>query len=386
MIELFIEMMKKFFSAYILLVGLFFTSCTNNDELLIIDGEVLGLEDNQYVYLKNNKPKTLQLETIDSTQVKGGKFTFKIKVEELDERYLQFKDQKRLVTVITETGKVKLVYNYESSKLLEISGTINNDKYQEYSTKANALIASINDFEVESAPKLIKAQKENNSTLLNAINLENQKLKLAYVNFNKEFVENNKTAYISLILLEQLTNNGDFTFEEGKNIFNQFSADLVNSPLGKELSAYFNPETTLVDTSIGSKFPDLVVKNRENIDTSIYTKLGKVTLIDFWASWCPPCRAENPKLVKIYEEYQASGFEIIGISLDKTQDSWEKAINKDKLTWTQLSNLKEWKDPIVKRLGIEEIPTSYLLDADGKIIAKNLSAIELNKKLAELLK
>ena len=386
MIELFIEMMKKFFSVYILLVGLFFTACTNNDELLIIEGEVLGLEDNQYVYLKNNKPKTLQLETVDSTKVKDGKFSFKIQVEELDERYLQFNDQKRLVTVITETGKVKLVYNYESSKLLEISGTINNDKYQEYSTKANALISSINDFEAESAPKLIKAQKENNSTLLNAINLENQKLKLAYVTFNKEFVENNKTAYISLILLEQLTNNGSFTFDEGKNIFNQFSADLVNSPLGKELSAFFNPETTLVDTSIGNKFPDLVIKNREDRDTSIYTKLGKVTLVDFWASWCPPCRAENPKLVKIYEEYQASGFEIIGISLDKTKDSWEKAIAKDKLTWTQLSNLKEWKDPIVKRLGIEEIPTSYLLDADGKIIAKNLSAIELNKKLAELLK
>lgn len=378
--------MRNFLTLYIIAIGLLFTACADKDQLLIIDGEVIGLEDESYVYLKNNKPKTLQLETVDSTKIKNGKFTFKIKVQDLDERYLQFKDQNRLVTVISEVGQVKLVYNYDSSKLIEIAGTYNNDKYQEYSSKANALIAAINDFETENAPKLIKAQKENNSTLLHAINLENQKLKIAYTAYNKDFVESNKTAYISLILLEQLVNNGDLTFNEGKEIFNQFSADLINSALGKELSAYFNPESTLVDTSIGNKIPDLVVKNLDGDETSIYTKLGKVTLIDIWASWCQPCRAENPNLVKLYNQYNTKGFEIVGISLDSNKESLEKAILKDKLSWTQLSNLKEWKDPIVKKLGIEQIPTSYLVDAEGKIIAKNLSSIEINKKLAELLK
>ena len=378
--------MRKTFGKFLLLASLALIACNSKEEILVIDGSVVGIPEDSYVYLKNNKPKTLQLVTVDSTQVKGGKFKFNLKVDNLDERYLQFADQKKLVTVITEVGIVKVDYNFESLKLLSISGTYNNDKYLEYTNQANTLISKINDFEVTNAPKLIKAQKDNNSTLLNAINQENQKLKQAYVNYNKTFVEENKTAYISLILLEQLTSNGDFNFEEGKAIFNQFSADLLNSSLGKELSAYFNPEITLVDTSIGAKFPDLVAKNLDNKETSIYTKLGKITLVDFWASWCPPCRAENPNLVKIHDEFNSKGFEIIGFSLDKNKESWEKAISKDKLSWTQLSNLKEWKDPVVKRLGIEEIPTSYLLDENGKIIAKNLTAIELKKKLQEILK
>nr|WP_317630803.1 TlpA disulfide reductase family protein [uncultured Flavobacterium sp.] len=352
----------------------------------MINGNVEGDVEGKYIYLKSNIPNTLQLVTKDSTLVKNGVFSFVIDPSELAIHYLQFGKNERVLPFISEKGTLTIKYNSLDSKLNSLSGTFNNDKYQEYASQANNLLAKINAFEKQNAQKLIKAQKENNTTLLNAINLENQKLKQQYQNYNKEFVEANKTAYVSLILLEQLTKKGDYTFDEAKAIFNQFSADIVNSPFGKQLDAFYNPENTVADTSIGAKFPDYVGNDMQGNPTSIYTKLGKVTLIDFWASWCPPCRIENPNLVKLYADYKDKGLEIIGISLDKSKNNWEKAVVKDKITWIQLSNLKEWKDPIVKKIGIEEIPTTFLLDEQGKIIAKDLKTADLRKKIDELLK
>ena len=113
--------------------------------------------------------------------------------------------------------------------------------------------------------------------------------------------------------------------------------------------------------------------------------LGKVTIIDFWASWCKPCRIENPHVVALYNEFHAQGLNIIGVSLDEDTDSWKKAIAKDKLTWTQVSNLKGWEDPIARMYEVEQIPTTFLLDSIGNIVAKDLRGAELKAKVLELL-
>ena len=113
--------------------------------------------------------------------------------------------------------------------------------------------------------------------------------------------------------------------------------------------------------------------------------LGKITIIDFWASWCGPCRQENPNVVALYNEFHAKGLNIIGVSLDTNVTKWKDAIAKDKLTWTQISNLQGWEDPIAKQYSIEGIPATLLLDANGKIIAKDLRGEELKAKVASLL-
>lgn len=118
---------------------------------------------------------------------------------------------------------------------------------------------------------------------------------------------------------------------------------------------------------------------------SLKQSMGKVTLIDFWASWCMPCRKENPKVVALYNEFHSKGFNIISVSLDSDAGDWKEAIAKDGLTWTQVSNLKEMDDPIVIRYGVTLIPTTFLLDAAGKVVGIDLPQSEMKRKIQELL-
>ena len=111
-----------------------------------------------------------------------------------------------------------------------------------------------------------------------------------------------------------------------------------------------------------------------------------MTLIDFWASWCSPCRQENPNVVALYAELHSKGLNIISVSLDEDAVKWKEAIAKDKLTWTQVSNLKEMKDPIALQYGVIQIPTTFLLDANGKVVAQDLFGDNLKAKIKELTK
>ncbi|MFB9088705.1 TlpA family protein disulfide reductase [Flavobacterium paronense] len=118
---------------------------------------------------------------------------------------------------------------------------------------------------------------------------------------------------------------------------------------------------------------------------SLKESLGKVTLIDFWASWCPPCRQENPTVVALYNEFHSKGLNIISVSLDENKGSWTKAIEQDKLSWAQISNLKEMKDPIAVQYGVTQIPTTFLLDATGKIVAVDTRGDDLKSRIKQLL-
>ena len=118
---------------------------------------------------------------------------------------------------------------------------------------------------------------------------------------------------------------------------------------------------------------------------SLKESLGKVTLIDFWASWCAPCRQANPEVVALYNEFHSKGLNIISVSLDEDVKRWKDAIAADKLVWTQVSNLKEMKDPIALQYGVTQIPTAFLLDASGKVVGVDLSSDELKAKINELL-
>jgi peroxiredoxin len=137
---------------------------------------------------------------------------------------------------------------------------------------------------------------------------------------------------------------------------------------------------------VGTTLPDFKAKNPEGKEISLSDFKGKYVLLDFWASWCIPCRKEFPHLKKAYAKFKAKNFEIVGYSIDDEESLWVSAIENDDVPWTQVSHLQGYKDPVAVTYQINAVPTNWLIDPDGKVIAMNLRGEELTKKLEELLK
>jgi peroxiredoxin len=156
----------------------------------------------------------------------------------------------------------------------------------------------------------------------------------------------------------------------------------LNSTYVKELKELV---TVLNGLAIGKKAPDFVGTNPDGKSIRLSENLKGYTLIDFWASWCPPCRKENPNVVAAYKEYHDKGFNVFGVSLDKKKESWVKGIKDDHLDWLQVSELTYWNSGIAKLYGVRAIPANYLVDSKGIIVAKNLREEELHTTLKRLL-
>lgn len=163
----------------------------------------------------------------------------------------------------------------------------------------------------------------------------------------------------------------------------KLSPALANCPYVTDLDAIIQ---TLENVQIGKTAPDFTLPDTAGVEVSLSDFRGKYVLLDFWASWCPPCRRENPNVVKAFQENKEKNFTIIGISLDKDKAKWMKAIHDDQLTWTHVSDLKYWDSEIPALYGVRGIPSNVLLDPDGVIIAKNITEEALHEKLKEVLK
>lgn len=200
----------------------------------------------------------------------------------------------------------------------------------------------------------------------------------------KEYVTKNPKSPIALYALKQFA-GWDINPEEVDPLFASLSEATKQLPSAVEFSEKVEIARK---TGIGRFAMEFTQNDTAGIPVSLSSFKGKYLLVDFWASWCGPCRQENPNVVKAFNAYKDKGFHILGISLDQpnAHDKWMKAIHDDKLTWTHVSDLKFWKNAIAVQYGIQAIPQNLLLDKEGKIIAKNLRGEELAAKLAELLK
>ena len=198
-----------------------------------------------------------------------------------------------------------------------------------------------------------------------------------------DFVKNNPNSFVSALILERFVMTKQMSNEDAKSLYDNFSARIKNSKTGKKLDQTIN--VPAAPAEVGQTAPNFEGPSPTGKLFKLEDNLGKITIIDFWASWCRPCRVENPNLVKTYKKLKAKGLNIVGVSLDKVKDSWIKAIEDDGLQWSHVSHLQYWNEPIAKAYQVKSIPATFILDQKGKILAKNLRGKALEQKIEELL-
>jgi peroxiredoxin len=221
-------------------------------------------------------------------------------------------------------------------------------------------------------------------------------LRKEYSKFQEEFatqsenyVNTHPKAFISALIIEGMFNQMTPDIAKITKYYNGLDKSVKDTKHGKKikknLDALSKPVATVAPIEIGTIAPDFSAPNPDGKVVSLKESKGKVTIIDFWASWCKPCRQENPNMVALYKEFHPKGLNIVSISLDEKAEEWKKAIANDKLTWTNISNLKDFEDPIAVQYAIKLIPSTIIIDASGKVIAKDLRGAELKAKIASLL-
>lgn len=371
--------MKKV--VFIIVSALVLWSCNNlKDNEFVISGTADGVKNGEKVFVE------IQTETgltaMDTAVVTDGKFELRGITESIDLGFVRFESENINLPVILEEGKITLTIVKDSLHKSTLGGTPNNQKFQKFNSDSRAISEKVVKFEKDNGPAMQQAQMTQDTATINKLIKEYKGFQDEMNAYSKKFIKQNKDAYLSVLLLENFLMRQYLTPEEVKTYFDGLDKSLHETKSGKKIKSTLDALTSVV---VGKAAPNFSAPSPDGKTISLKESLGKVTIIDFWASWCGPCRMENPNVVALYKEFNPQGLNIIGVSLDKDAAKWKEAIAKDGLTWTQVSNLKFWEDPIAKQYNVQSIPATFILDAKGNIVAKDLRGDELRAKVKELL-
>ena len=257
----------------------------------------------------------------------------------------------------------------------EVEGSLEMDQI----ARIESIVDSINQDMTRINGEYMEASQAGDQAKVEALTEEFQTLQRRQEKVIKAEIENMEP---SLAVINALAFLGEHNVDFTEEVFGKIEALYPDS---KHVKQYREQLDNSLKLSVGKPAPDIMLPNPEGDTVALSSLRGKVVLIDFWAAWCGPCRRENPNVVRLYNEYKSKGFEIYGVSLDRSRDAWLKAIKDDKLTWVHVSDLKYFNSVVVPLYNIEGIPYTVLIDKDGKIIAKNLRGKSLADKLKEVL-
>ena len=334
-----------------------------------VTGTVEGMPDGKAIIATVNGSS---LDTLAKADVKNGSFEFTGNVSEPTGAYIMVIGQRGAIPFMLENANITVNAGQAG---LTVTGSEGQKIYDQF--------MAINATAQQEAMKLQQEYQAANGdqAKMQAVQEAYAKLMTDAQAKETELIKANPDSYVSTFVI--VSGMGQMEYEQLKERYNLLGEKAKASAQGKAIAAQI---AKLESTAIGQIAPNFTITTPEGESISLYGIKGKVKLIDFWASWCGPCRGENPHVVEIYKEYHPKGLEIFGVSLDNNKEAWVKAIADDGLVWKHGSDLKGWQSAPAKLYSVTGIPHTILLDENNKIIAKNLRGDELKQKIAELLK
>lgn len=336
-----------------------------------ITGNITGLKDKSVVALTDaNKPT----DTLTRTTVKGGEFILTGQVAEPNLYVLNFIQAKKKTTIFIGNENVQLSGDVENLAAIKATGSPSEIDFLTFQQIFNPLFAQMNQLSQLSNTPEGAAKRD-------SIGEAYQKVAMTIQMRVDSFIQQRSGSYVSPFLLVVVNQLSEDVFLLERRYLS-LTPEVQHGMYGSYLQEQINNGKV---GAIGSEAMDFTQMDTAGHPVSLSSFKGKYVLVDFWASWCKPCRMENPNVLAAYERFKAKNFTVLGVSLDQSKASWIKAINDDKLVWSQVSDLKYWNNDVARQYKISQIPQNILIDPNGKIVGKNLRGAELDSRLCALL-
>ena len=358
---------------------IFFSSCSQNTDTEQIREVELRLnadlskstEIELYLFRQNYLE---QPELIDSINTYSNK-SISLSVNPQDLFLLQAKNQQLQTLLFLDADEVTVNVKDDS---LQIKGGEQNNYLNDYLEKTKYFQSQLEEIRLEFEQNSLNENPQQIMEIRKKY-ADIQKQNISYI---RKFASSKSESLLSVWFLFDLQQQRLISSEEFMDWLNTKSKDVKQSTIA---SKAFELSAKLKKSKIGSAIENFKGPQPDGSEIELYDHLDKITLIDFWAAWCKPCRLENPNIVSVYQDYRDKGFTVVGVSLDTSKSRWTKAIADDKLDWIQISHLQRFRGPIARSFNITSIPSSLLVDENGVIIAKDLRGYELRETISDIL-
>lgn len=364
--------MKQFFG--IILAALILAGCETKHDGFLLMGKITGYPEGIAVLKRRIDGEFIVL---DSTKIVNGMFAFSGNLDFPEMCYISLHDTLPTIRIFIENSEISLSANVDSLGSPVISGSAIQEKLDAY----NESIKPFEDSLRNTYRMYLQSYRAGDAEKAGELELIFDQISGAQKMASLDFVSDNSDNMLAPYLVWG-TLAYDLSLEELEKITHDFNPDIESSIYVSQIKSYI---LTLRNVAIGQPFTDIIMEDPDGNIRRLSELKGKLILVDFWASWCGPCRRENPNVVQLYNDYKEKDFEIFGVSFDTDGSKWRKAIEDDGLTWHHVSDLKGWQNSAGKVYGVRAIPHTVLISPEGIIIEKNLRGEELRKKVQELL-